>query len=253
MKPAIQLGVGISVRLLPATASRRSVRAYQVHTEAIAKAGRQEGLAEVTHHGSGQLVERVGEGPACGVFVEVFDLVSDSTDPIPSERLDSGKPRPTEAGVSDDDRATKLGQHGLESPEELAVDAGTIVLFERENTCVHDDRAAAGWRSGLEHGPSPLLSALEVGPVHREHGPLIADEQRVRDSPVDATELLMQELVAEQAIHGLDVVLDVGVAGATSTKQRERRLPAEQQPLHHSDQSRNSCCVPNYCPIFEPP
>jgi hypothetical protein len=253
VKPAIQLGVGVSVSLLATPASRRSVRAYQIHTEAIAEAGRQEGLAEVAHHGSGQLVERVGERPAFGVFVEVFDLVSNSTYPIPSVRLDSGKPRPTEAGVGDDDRTTKIGQHSLESAEKLAVGTGTIVLLERKDACVNDDRAAAGWGSGLEHGPSPFLSALEVGPVHREHGPLTADEQRVRDSPVDATEFLVQQLVAEQAIHRLDVVLDVGSAAPASTEQRERCFPAEQQRLHDSDQSRDSRCVPNYCPILEPP
>jgi hypothetical protein len=73
------------------------------------------------------------------------------------------------------------------------------------------------------------------------------------DSSVNATELAVQQPVAKQAIHRLDVVLDVSGAVATSSEQRERRLPAEQQRLHYPDQSGGPCCMANYCSIFEPP
>jgi hypothetical protein len=62
----------------------------------------------------------------------------------------------------------------------------------------------------------------------------------------------MQVRVAEQSVDGFDVVLDVSGARAVSPELSERRLAAEDERLHDTNERRRALRVPDNRPLLEP-
>jgi hypothetical protein len=100
---AIHLGVWASGVLVSPSAVSGRVSADQVEAEAVAVPARQDDVADVAGDRRRVLVERIGETPATSLLVQVLDLVSNSSDPVPAHGLDRAEPRSSEAGIGDQD------------------------------------------------------------------------------------------------------------------------------------------------------
>jgi len=105
--------------------------------------------------------------------------------------------------------------------------AGTVVTPEWEDSLVERDGTAADRDRSFEHEPLP--AELEIGPVHDDDRPVVAEQQRRRDRTIDAVALTLQMGVSKQSVHRFDLMLHVGAPSQTAPQVRERELATAQQ------------------------
>jgi hypothetical protein len=252
MQLSVHLGVRWTVIRLAVPPASGSVGADQVKAEAVAVATGEDDIADIARDWRRELVKRVGEAPATGLFVEVLDLVSNSADPIPAERLYLPKPGSAKPSVRDQDGFAVLGQDQLEAMQELAVSAGAVVALEGKYPGIDSCRTPTDRPGCLQHRPLAASATFEIRPVHGEHGPAHAGEQRPGERPVDLCAFAVQVPVAEQPIDGFDVMLDVRAACAVSAELTQRRLAAENERLDYSDERRRPHRVRDDRPLLQP-
>ena len=136
--------------------------------------------------------------------------------------------------------------------QKLAVSAGAVVALEGKYPGVDSYRTPTDRNGCLQHRPLAASATFEIRPVHGEHGPAHAGEQRPGERPVDLCAFAVQVAIAEQPIDGFDVVLDVRAARPISAELTQRRLAAENERMDHSDERRRPHRMRNDRPLLQP-
>jgi len=226
------------------------VSAHEIQSTPVFMALGEAAPADVPSSLRGIGVEGVDKAPATGFGAEVLDGVANSPDPIPSQGLYRSEPWSAEACVGDDDGTHMLGQHVVESGEELTVSLGAIVSTHRVDFFVDGHSSPTHGNRCLEDEQPALEFA--VGPIDDDERSVDMGEQGVGDLGVDIDSLAMQMRVAEQPVHRFDVVLDERAAFPATAEMCESELPAVEQCFDHSKQRIEPCPVADDVVAFEP-
>ena len=106
---AVQLSVLRAMGSALAGSARSTVvRTHQIQPTPVAVTTRQTSPADVAHARCGLSVQRIDVTPALRLGFEVFDSITDTSDPVPPKGLHIAKPRTAEPRVGDHDGATPL-------------------------------------------------------------------------------------------------------------------------------------------------
>ena len=179
--------------------------------------------------GCGFAIERADVAPALCFRLEVLDGVTNAPDPVPAKGFDISEPGSAKAGIGDDNRAAVRRHHRMESLKEAAMGAGVVVATYRMNFFVHRDGASADRYGGFEN--EQFTAELTIAPINDDDGALSARKEHRAECGVDTPALVVQMRITEQAVDGLDVMFDEGIAAPRPPELGQGELPALEQGL----------------------
>ena len=126
----------------------------------------------------------------------------------------------------------------MQSMQESPVSPGIVVRAHRMHFFVDRNRSPLHRHRRLED--ELLGRERAVGPIdenHRTHDP---SQHRPRQGAIDALSFLMQVPIAQQSVHGLDVMFDEGAPRAVTTEMGQGELAATEQRPDDSHQRSHS-------------
>jgi hypothetical protein len=117
----------------------------------------------------------------------------------------------------------------MESLKEAAMGTRIVVASYGMNFFVHGDGAPADRYGGFEN--KEFTAEFTIAPVNDDDGALGTRKEHRAECGVDSPALVMQMRITEQAVDGLDVMFDEGIAWPRPTELGQGELPAIEQGL----------------------
>ena len=151
---------------------------HQIQPAPVPVTVRQTSPADVAHSRRGLWVQRIDEAPMPCFRSQVFDSISDASNPVPSKRLHVAIPRTAESRIGDHDGSAAHGQDGFQSLQKSSVGTGIVVAAHRMSFFVDRNRSSLHRHRRLED--DLLVLERAVGPIHENHRARDASQHRPR-------------------------------------------------------------------------
>jgi len=204
----------------------------------------------MSHLRRGLAVERADVVPALGFRVQVLDAVTNTPDPIPTERFDVSEPGTAEAGIGDDDRNAVGRHHLMESVKEATMGVGVVITAQGMDFFVEREGAPADGQGGFED--EQFTAELAVAPIDDDDGTLGVSEEHRAECGIDSPALTVQMGITEEAVDGFDVMFDEGISGTCATEVGQSKLSAAEQRFDDSQECEVPGAVTDDGIAFEP-
>ena len=169
---------------------------------------------------------------------QVFDAIANPPNPVPPKRLDIAKPWPAESGIGHHDGPAALGQDEVQSMQESPVGPGVVVAAHRMHFFVERNRSPLYRHRRLED--ELLVRKGAVGPVDENHRSRNPFQHRPRQGAIDTVPFAIQVPIAQQSIHGLDVVFDEGTPRTVTPEMGQGEPAAAEKRTDHPHQRSHS-------------
>jgi len=138
----------------------------------------------------------------------------------------------------------------MEALKEAAMGAGAVVASHGVDFFVHRDGAPADGYGGFEDEQFPAEFA--IAPIDDDDGALGARKKHRAERGVDSPALVVKMRIAKQAVDGLDVMFDEGIAASRPAEVGQCEFPAVEQSLDDPQESVLSGPVADNGIAFEP-